>query len=142
MRKGEASFSAYDNREDDHRVGSGRHSLPRCYSGCQALPVKHELIFLVRLFASLPLCCHSVAFSRSGALQGRRLLNFESARRRTAGKSHFPRTLTPEKSVPPDGRRKGRKIYYALSSAGGTCVPSLHSARRTRQRNLTGAART
>lgn len=67
-------------------------------------------------------------FSSGGISCGQCLLNFESARWKISFSSGSSRSSSRYYRM---GGEKGRKIYYALSSAGETCVPSLYSSRLT-----------
>lgn len=94
------------------------------------------------LFASVPPCLPSSRVLPKRSVARAAPFEFWKRGRRCAactvpqGNLIF-RGLSVKKPVLPDGWRKGRKIYYALSSsAGGTCVRSLYNARRSRWGDL------
>lgn len=102
----------------------------------RVLYVKHELIFLVRLFSLVSSCLLS---SRSLEVErGSLLLNFESTERRRAASRREEISFSADSHTREAGAtgwlEETRKIYYALSSsAGETCDPSLYNARWSRR---------
>jgi len=89
--------STYDNSENSHRsLATGGDAHHQGVTGCRVLSVKHELIFLVQLFALVPFPCfyYPTVFLSTWSVAATVSFEFwKRETRRAAGKSHFPRTL-------------------------------------------------